>query len=607
MINVLLVLVTVLLPSTLEACAPSAGWDLYLNAILIACMTLLLFQWVYFVYTSKKTHLCVHAFDLVLILTVIFDLTWISDRTDIPEAVGLLKLLRLLHTVPACTKISRRLLGVSVFETNAGINGVVVVATAMMIMVYLVVTLTTPLGTDSSFLKGVVELRDINAIPTALKGLSQSKYRPLFIAVDGAVVFQGVDQPDFPSRSRLIEEYHSSNVTLFVDTSDVDADEALQSLLVSLTIISFMMLFAILAHALLYIKSGGIQTIEHTIYQLSPKSLVDQNFVTKTRGEERPLLLAIQSWSLDILSQDFPHAVTLVMRMFNDLSLIHPSDTSAEENFRRAQEQMSFVSSGVLYNFIMIAQTNYSTENAYHNFYHSIDVTHATFLIIKAIQEAAKLSPLEKFSLLIAALSHDMEHPGLNNAYLVKTNHPLATRYNDISVLENMHASRLFEIASSCCNANVFQDLDDSMKIEARRIIIHSIIHTDMSKHFPMVSRMELAPAAFESGDDRLFLAAIILHAADISNPARDAAVASKWAENILTEFFAQGDLEKSKGHDISPMCDRTQTCLYQTQKNFIDFIVLPFYRAMAKIFPDVDHVVDRILKTREFWADVSR
>ncbi|KAI8111980.1 hypothetical protein M9435_004475 [Picochlorum sp. BPE23] len=630
--------------------------------------------------------MCVYAVDLLLILTIIFNLTWISERADIPQAVGLFKLLRLLHTVPACTKVSRKLLDIArgqreEFQSNIGIkviNGIIFLATVMMILVYLVVTVTNPQNT-SVFWKGVVELKDMNAVLTAVQGLSQSsKYKPLFLTVDGAVVFQWVDQRDFPSRARLLEEYHSSynNITLFVDRSDVVADEALQNLIVSLTIISFMMLFAILAYILLYqsmiktierliVKAGGIQTIsrvrhqtcvdeieevfgdnhvdqdlekfestiEHIMYQLSPESMINhlelnpttRQWITHLTGSKNmtksrvkhiavdatarswPQNLAINSWSLDILSQDLSSAVTLVMLMFDDLSLIHPSDTCAEENLRRAQEQMSFVSSGVLYNFIMIAQANYPTENAYHNFYHSIDVTHATFLIIKAIQQPGKLSPLEKFSLLIAALSHDMEHPGLNNAYLVRTRHPLAIRYNDMSVLENMHACRLFEIASSCCNANVFQDLDDSMKTEARRIIIHSIIHTDMSKHFPMVSRMEIYsgidPAAFESDDDRLFLAAIILHAADISNPARDTAVASKWAGNILTELFAQGDLEKSMGHDVSPMCDRTQTCLYQTQKNFIDFIVLPFYRAMTEIFPDLEGIVDRILKTRDYWV----
>lgn len=38
-----------------------------------------------------------------------------------------------------------------------------------------------------------------------------------------------------------------------------------------------------------------------------------------------------------------------------------------------------------------------------------------------------------------AALTHDFEHLGVNNDYLIKSFHPLAVMYNDISPLENHH------------------------------------------------------------------------------------------------------------------------------------------------------------------------
>ena len=47
---------------------------------------------------------------------------------------------------------------------------------------------------------------------------------------------------------------------------------------------------------------------------------------------------------------------------------------------------------------------------------------------------------------MIASVAHDIGHPGVNNTFLINSNDELAIRYNDISVLENHHASSLFKI-----------------------------------------------------------------------------------------------------------------------------------------------------------------
>lgn len=52
---------------------------------------------------------------------------------------------------------------------------------------------------------------------------------------------------------------------------------------------------------------------------------------------------------------------------------------------------------------------------------------------------------LEIFALLISAICHDFEHPGLNNTFLANTSNSLALRYNDRSILENHHCARYQE------------------------------------------------------------------------------------------------------------------------------------------------------------------
>ena len=44
---------------------------------------------------------------------------------------------------------------------------------------------------------------------------------------------------------------------------------------------------------------------------------------------------------------------------------------------------------------------------------------------------AEPLSQLHVLALLVASVGHDVDHPGVNNAFLCSTGSPLARRYND--------------------------------------------------------------------------------------------------------------------------------------------------------------------------------
>jgi cAMP-specific phosphodiesterase 4 len=301
----------------------------------------------------------------------------------------------------------------------------------------------------------------------------------------------------------------------------------------------------------------------------------------------------------------------LIVTMFEQLNLIDSPGSN-----RQSMDCKSVTSEKALRNFLAIICKSYSNKNPYHNIYHCVDVSHATFLMINMLKDSnAGLSHLECFALMVAAVAHDVDHPGVSNSYLVSSHHPLALTYNDISVLENKHASTLYAIVNSDKEADIFENLDHDSWIQVRKLIIDAIIHTDMTKHFPMMSRLEMMiqlraanddqieTSCFgQSQEDRLLLLSMILHAADISNPVRPITVASRWADMVTQEFFAQGDLEKSKGYPVSPMCDRQGTLLPETQVKFIEFIVAPYYNLIERIFPEFSCLTQRIDQNKQHW-----
>jgi len=122
-----------------------------------------------------------------------------------------------------------------------------------------------------------------------------------------------------------------------------------------------------------------------------------------------------QSWDFDVFEVPAEDLPRLLLSFFEDLGLVRDEDHR-----------------GALGALLSIAQRHYVELNPYHNFQHCVDVTHATFMMLLGTRGA--VTDLECYALLLAAVAHDLEHPGVNNAYLIKTRDPLAITYNDVSV-----------------------------------------------------------------------------------------------------------------------------------------------------------------------------
>jgi hypothetical protein len=67
----------------------------------------------------------------------------------------------------------------------------------------------------------------------------------------------------------------------------------------------------------------------------------------------------------------------------------------------------------------------------------------------------------------------------------------------------------------------------------------------------------------------------------------------------VLSEFFAQGDLEKEKGMPVSAMMDAAVTNAAMSQINFMEFVVAPLYANFTRLFPEARELVTHLIENR--------
>jgi len=279
--------------------------------------------------------------------------------------------------------------------------------------------------------------------------------------------------------------------------------------------------------------------------------------------------------------------------------------------------------------FVRAAEAQY-LPNPFHNFAHAVDVLHYVARIMRMISSEDFLNELEQFSLLVAAVGHDIGHPGVNNGFLSEVGHELALQYNDHAPLENMHCAKLYGIAT-VKDTDVFQAMTKEQYKEARRFIIESILHTDMMVHMAMVKELtmlwevntevfnkrkdpaqgimvQLAEAdIFNEGETKLLTMECILHSADVSNPCRTWECSQAWAWCVLEEFFAQGDQEKMLGVPVQFLNDRDKLNKPNSQIGFLEFMIAPFFAAQVRLWPALcefgDNLSGNIANWEQMWS----
>ena len=264
----------------------------------------------------------------------------------------------------------------------------------------------------------------------------------------------------------------------------------------------------------------------------------------------------------------------------------------------------------ILMNFLNALEENY-LENPYHNSCHGADVLCSFMFLIANTGLPRYMNSLEWLGGMIASMAHDLGHSAVNNRYLIITKHEFAIMYNDISVLENMHASLMFRILGRA-ECNVLQALNSEKMAQIRKLMIDMILATDMGKHFDFVSYMRVKYSEsvdLSNVDTRHDMYKLFIKAADVGHAAKSLELHQRWCGLVIQEFFAQGDLEKGKGLPVSMFCDRETTVISKAQVGFIKNIVLILYETVISVVGSEEiekQCIKQLKNNLNYWENLK-
>ena len=267
-------------------------------------------------------------------------------------------------------------------------------------------------------------------------------------------------------------------------------------------------------------------------------------------------------------------------------------------------------------NFLNTVSSQYLMTTLYHNNMHGADVTQTIclFFLNSNAEKMFETTVLDLLSIFIAALGHDIGHPGLTNNFHINASTELAITYNDSSCLENFHCCKLFSILKKD-ETNIFEKLSISDYKDIRKRMISEILSTDMFYHKKVMSMIQTKLPQIKNdkfefiSDDKESKKAeqqcildFFIHSADLAHNTKLFDVSLKWVELLSEEFWLQGDKEKSMGLTVSFLCDRKDTNVPSSQVNFIRGFIIPTFEVLVNIFPTLSYTVENANRNMNEW-----
>ncbi|XP_050312092.1 cAMP-specific 3',5'-cyclic phosphodiesterase 4A-like isoform X2 [Anthonomus grandis grandis] len=256
-----------------------------------------------------------------------------------------------------------------------------------------------------------------------------------------------------------------------------------------------------------------------------------------------------------------------------------------------------------------LIEEGYHSTNPYHNSIHATDVTQAMHCFLQEEQIRRHLTPLEIMASLIGAVAHDLDHPGVNQHFLITTSNHLAILYQNMSVLENHH----WRSAVGCLLESGVAEQLLPHRSDLEQQIRDLILATDINRQQEFLTKfrrhIDEGTLDLRLPENRSFILQIALKCADISNPTRPWDISHKWSLKVCDEFFRQGEFERQLGLPVTSICDQQSTSVAKIQVGFFRFVVTPLFSEWHRFMhSDLStHMIETLETNRKRWEDQER
>ncbi|XP_057691453.1 dual 3',5'-cyclic-AMP and -GMP phosphodiesterase 11A isoform X2 [Corythoichthys intestinalis] len=303
--------------------------------------------------------------------------------------------------------------------------------------------------------------------------------------------------------------------------------------------------------------------------------------------------LGIDEFHFNDFSLDNDAMITASLRMFLELGVV--------QTFKIDYE--------VLCRWLLTVRKNYRTV-AYHNWRHAFNVSQCMFVMITSAGFQDILSEAEILALMVGCLCHDLDHRGTNNAFQAKTGSALALLYGTSATLEHHHFNHAVMILQSEGH-NIFANLCSKEYSKMMQLLKQAILSTDLTLHFERRSKFFESVLAEEFSwteeKHREVLRSMLMTACDLGAVTRPWEISKQVAELVTSEFFEQGDRERSE-LKLTPAAifDRNRKDeLPALQLEWIDGICKPLYQSLLKLNRKLQPMAEGIDANRKKWQEL--